>query len=176
MSPPALTNTCSMCGQRLERLLAAGFGSMRQGAKARDAQLLALDLLREHAARGFGLGRIAIQEHEARGELRRELEPASAATARKNARRHLDQQAAAVAGLAVGGDRAAMRQAVQGADGGLQHPVARLIVEARDQAEAAGVPLIAPAIQAPIRGREDPLREAGLKSGMWLLRHIDARA
>src|ERR1700733_4441984 len=45
-----------------------------------------------------------------------------------------------------------MREPVQGADGGLDDPVARLIVETRDQAEAAGVPLVAGTVQAEIAG------------------------
>ena len=57
-----------------QRLLAAGAGVDAQGAKSGDAQMLALDFRVEHAACLVGLGRIAIQEHETRRELRRELD------------------------------------------------------------------------------------------------------
>src|ERR1700683_624881 len=68
-----------------------------------------------------------------------------------------------------------MREAVQGTDGGLEHPVARLIVEARDQAKAAGVLLIGTAIQAPVRGtRIGPVRgtRIGPAQGILEVRNV----
>src|SRR3546814_15433682 len=51
----------------------------------------------------------------------------------------LHQQATAVAGLAIGRDRATMRHACQRGDGGLHELVRRLIVHVHDQAEATAV-------------------------------------
>ncbi len=51
----------------------------------------------------------------------------------------LHEQAAAVAGLAVGGDRTTVGHAIERRDRGLNQLVARLIVHVRDQAETAGV-------------------------------------
>src|SRR3546814_2040497 len=51
----------------------------------------------------------------------------------------LHQQATAVAGLAIGRDRATMRHACQRGDGGLHELARRLIVHVHDQAEATAV-------------------------------------
>src|SRR6184192_1068404 len=66
--------------------------------------------------------------------------------------RPLQQQPAAVAGLAVGRDRAAVSETDQGADRGANQPVARRIVQARDQAEAATVALVGLFIESGGRG------------------------
>jgi hypothetical protein len=76
--------------------------------------------------------------------------PASAATARRNPVRLLEQQAAAVAGLAVGGHGAAVGQAAERRNGRLDQPVARLVVHLGDQAEAAAVALVLVAIEAGV--------------------------
>ena len=108
--------------QGLERLRAAGGRVDGQHAKAGDLELLALDLRGEHAARFGGPGGVAIQEHEAGGELGAELEACLRGRGAQEARRGLDQQTTAVARLAVGGDRAPMGQAVQRADRRLHAP------------------------------------------------------
>src|SRR5690606_15380576 len=54
---------------------------------------------------------------------------------------HGHQHAGPVAGLAVGVDRAAVPDALQGADGELDHLAPRLAVDGADQADAAGVAL-----------------------------------
>ena len=53
-----------------------------------------------------------------------------------------DQQAAAVAGEAVGGDAAAMGHARQRGDGGIHQRTRRLVIELRDHAETAGIALV----------------------------------
>src|SRR5690606_19850349 len=67
----------------------------------------------------------------------------------QEAGRCLHEDAAAVAGLAVGGDRAAMREPGQRADRGLDDPVRRVVVEARDQAEAAAIALESRIVKSP---------------------------
>ena len=59
----------------------------------------------------------------------------------------LEQQAAAVAGLAVGGNGAAVREAGERGDRRLHDPVARLIVEVGDQAESAAVAFVGGVVQ-----------------------------
>ena len=54
----------------------------------------------------------------------------------------LDQQTAAVARLAVGSNRTAMRQARQRLNGRLHDPMARQVVKIGDQAEAATVSML----------------------------------
>ena len=70
----------------------------------------------------------------------------------QEAGRALQQQAAAVAGLAIGGDGAAMREAVERGDGGLHHPMRGLVIEAGDQPKTAGIALIVAPHQAPVAG------------------------
>ena len=63
-----------------------------------------------------------------------------------------DQQAAAVAAEAVGGDAAAMGHAYQRLDRAIDDGAARRIVELRDQAEATGVPLVAGVVKTDRAG------------------------
>ena len=57
----------------------------------------------------------------------------------KKSLRQIDMHAGAVAGLAVGIDRAAMPDRLQRIDGRVDDPAARLAVGRRDQADAAGI-------------------------------------
>jgi hypothetical protein len=82
-----------------------------------------------------------VQEHYACGETRGQLDLRVLGQRTQEFLGFLQQQAAAVAGLAVGGDGAAVRQAVQRGNGGLHQPMAGFIVETGDQAEAAAVAL-----------------------------------
>ena len=61
-------------GQRLERFQSAGGGVGGQRAKTRDVELLALQLLGEHALRVLGLGGIAVEEYQAGAEPRAQRE------------------------------------------------------------------------------------------------------
>ena len=143
-----------MMRQGLERLRAAGVGVHRQrretrrprASRARSCSVSTRARVRPPwPGRGPGT----------RGRRQTAVPSLSPRLARHRAQesgRLLDQQAAAVAGLAVGGDRAAMGQAVQRADGRLHHPVAGAIVETRDQAEPARVLLIGGSAQTPIAG------------------------
>jgi hypothetical protein len=163
-------------GQGLERLQTAGRRIYAHGSESGDAHPLAFDLLPKHAARLLRLALVAIQEDESRGELRIERESRLSRHRPQETRRRLDQEATAVAGLAVGRYGAAMGEPVQGADGGLKNPVTRAVVEARDQTEPTGVLVVGGSIQAPIRGaRIRPARigpQAGIHSarGDWAAR------
>ena len=60
------------------------------------------------------------------------------------------QQAGAVAGAGVGGDRAAVAQALEAAEGGVKDGPARTAVHVGHEADAAGVALVAaPVVQGP---------------------------
>jgi hypothetical protein len=86
--------------------------------------------------------RIAGEENETRGEALGELDPRLGSHCPEKPFRAFQQQAAAVAGLAVGRDRAAMGEADERADRRAHQGVARRIVQARDQAKAAAVALV----------------------------------
>src|SRR4051794_13400061 len=62
--------------------------------------------------------------------------------------RDLDMQPGAVAGLAVGVDRAAMPDRFQGADRRLDDGAARRAVDRGDEADAAGVMLLGGIVEA----------------------------
>ena len=138
--------------QRFQGLQAAGAGIDREGAETCHLELLALDFLGENPAGAFGLNGIAIQKHQTGGKPRCQHQPGFRGRLAQKARRHFDQQTAAVAGLAVGRDGATVRQSIERTDGRLQHPMARLVIETRDQTEAARIPLIAGTIEAPVAG------------------------
>jgi len=63
-----------------------------------------------------------------------------------------DEQAAAVAAEAVGGDAAAMGHASQRFQGLVDQGAAGAVVQLRDQAKAAAIPLIAGVVQAGVAG------------------------
>ena len=65
--------------------------------------------------------------------------------------RDLDVQAGAVAGLAVGVDRAAVPDRLERGDAGLDDLAPRLAVDRDDQADAAGIVLLAWIVK-PLRG------------------------
>ena len=66
--------------------------------------------------------------------------------------RDLDMDAGAIAGLAIGIDGAAVPDSLQRRNRRLDHLAARLAIEGRDDADAAGVMLLARIVEAP--GRE----------------------
>ena len=82
---------------------------------------------------------VARQEHEARGELRRQSHADVGGASGQPRGGALQQHAGTVAGGAIGGDRAAMRHALQRVEGEIDMAAFRHPVERRDQAEAAGV-------------------------------------
>ena len=115
MSAAAVDEHLLDARQRLQRLGAAGVGvrsAPRASRRARGPG--ALSCASSSLARGLRERRILGQEDEAGGEARRERRcPASAATRPQEGLGRLQQQAAAIAGLAVGRDRTAMGQAVE---------------------------------------------------------------
>src|SRR5260370_3534546 len=86
--------------------------------------------------------------------------------------RLLDQQAATIPGLSVRGNRSAMGQTIERADGRLQYPMTGLIVETRDQTESAGVLFIGRPVKAPIPNTRIPAVEAGVEICNVPLPHI----
>src|SRR6185437_4527561 len=82
--------------------------------------------------------------------------------------RDLDMDAGAVAGLAVGIDRAAVPHRLQGVDGSLDHVAPRLAIKRRDEAYAAGVMLLARVIEP---GRRKPRGIGAIFRQKALARH-----
>ena len=139
-------------GQRFQRLGATGPRVHRHGAPAGHLESLPRQLASEREPRLLRLLRIARVKHETGGEALGELDAGLGGHRPEKPLRPLQQQPAAVAGLAVGSDRAAVSETNQGADRGANQPVARRIVQARDQAEAATVALVALFIESGGRG------------------------
>jgi len=95
----------------------------------------------------------ARQEDHADGELSRaRLIAAARDVLAEEILRDLDMDAGAVAGLAIGIDGAAVPDGLQRRNRRLNHLAARLAIEGRDDANAAGVMLLARIVEAP--GRE----------------------
>ncbi|MCY1298833.1 hypothetical protein D9M70_483370 [compost metagenome] len=124
--------------QALQGQTAQHAGVDRHLAPADQLQAGGEDLAVHVLARGFGLGRILVEEHHADRVLLRQL--GAERFTRHGAQeqvRLLDQQPATVAGLAVGVDAAAMGHAGQCFDGGLQQVMTRLTLHMGDQTKAA---------------------------------------
>lgn len=151
----ALQRLAGQAGRRREHdLLDLGAGGVGLLADHRgvDRHLTpAVDV--EAEAKGLGLddgaGRflisevVARQEHLADGDRAGAQDVADAGhLVGEEVLRHAQQHAGAVAGLAVGVDRAAVPDALQGGDGQLDHLAAGLAVQGADEADAAGVALV----------------------------------
>ncbi len=158
--------------QGLERLRTTGLAVHRQDTEAGDLQLLELQLLGENPSRLTRKFRVPIEEHQAGGKQRGQLEPGLRGRGLQKSSRLLDQETAAIPGLAVRGNRTAVSQAIEGADGRLQNPVTGLIVETCDQAESAGIPLIGRPVKTPIPNTRVPAAPAGFKRCSVSLCHI----
>ena len=114
-----------------------------------------------YGRRLFFVGR---QEHRAGGETGGELHAGFRADGTEEALRELDQQAAAVAGLAIGTNGAAVRQPCQRGDGGRHNPVALRIVEVRNETEAAAVAFELRVVKASRFGHCHECSGTGLKA------------
>ncbi len=159
-------------GQALQSLRTASIRVRGQRAKSGELQIFELQLGAEHLAGLRRLGGIAIQEYEARGKHRLELQ-ARLSTHRSQERgRLLDQQSTAIAGLAVVRNRATVRQPVQRADGSLDNPVAGAIIQAGDQTKAAGVLFMGGAAQSPIAPTRIGAIEVSIESRAVFNRHV----
>ena len=86
-----------------------------------------------------GKCRILAEEHRAGSKPDSKLHSLFFGNCPQEALRELDKQAAAVAGLAISSNGAAMRQAGKRGDRRFDDPVARHIVEIRDQSKTATV-------------------------------------
>jgi len=120
----------------------------RQDAPADELQALGGHFLLQDLARPGGQCRVLVQEHDAHGVQRVEAEAQPGGFLAHEGVGLLEQQATAVAGLAVGGDAATVGHARQRLDRGLHQPVAGLVVHLGDQAEAAVVAFELGGIQA----------------------------
>src|SRR5450631_3318036 len=67
-----------------------------------------------------------------------------------------------------------MCEPIQRADGGLEHPMTGAVVEARDQAEAAGIFFIGGAAQSPIPKARIGAIQAGIERSRVVNRHTRA--
>ena len=139
--------------QRGARLRTQHFGVGRHRAPAERAEAELVDAQLERRARASRALLVAVQEHHRQREIAAALETRRGRRGAEELLRHLQQQAAAVAGAPVGIDRAAVRQPFQRADRGLHQAVAGLPVHLRDQAEAAAVALEFGAVEAGGGGR-----------------------
>jgi len=133
--------------QGLQGLFTAGGVVGGHHAPAQDLEALGGQLFFQLLAGGIGQGRVLVEEHHAHGIQFAHGEAFGLGDIAHESIRFFQQQAASVAGLAVGGDGATVGHATQGIDGGLHQPVAGLGVHLGDEAEAAVIPLERGAIQ-----------------------------
>ena len=138
----------SVCSASAPQALGS-IGTTRQPASSSPARCSCAASAARAAAASVGSVR---EEHQPGGEAcaERDARPRRP-RARRNFSGRLQQQPAAIAGLAVRGDRAAMGQAVERGHGGAHQPVTRLVVEAGDQAEAAAVALVGVLVESRVR-------------------------
>jgi len=137
--------------QRLERFLAAGVRIRRHGTPAGHLEPFPLDLLPEDRLRLPRLLVEAREERDSRCKTLGQLDTGFPGNCPEEAFGLLQQQAAAVARLAIARHGAAVREPAQGSDRRLDQPVTRLVVHVRDQAEAAAVALEVLPVQAAAR-------------------------
>jgi len=126
-------------GQRLERILAAGGTVDRNDAEAGDVQFLRFEQGAQTLQAGLADGRVGTVEYQTGGIDRLECDAGFGGHCAQEAVGFLEQQPAAIARLAVGGNGAAVREPRQRSDRGLDDPVAGFVVKLRDQTEAAAV-------------------------------------
>ncbi len=136
--------------QRAQRLRATRLAPHRQRAPAGKFQPLARKLRCQCGARGGSLRRLLREEHQAAGKQGGQLDARLGGNRAQERGRGLQQQAAAIAGLAVRGNRTAVRQARQRGHCGLHQPVAGLIVEAGDQPEATAVAFVGVFVESAV--------------------------
>jgi len=128
--------------QRLQGLRTAGVRVHGHGAPASDLESLALQLGFHSYARGLGEGGIAIEENDPGGEFLGQLDGSLGGHGTQEPLRLLQQQATAVAGLPIAGDRPTMGQAIQRGNSRADEPMARLIVQVGNQAEPATIAFV----------------------------------
>ena len=134
--------------QCLECLRAAGIRIHRHRAPAVESQALGRDAGTHGISHCSGAGRIRVHEDHPGSEMgagRKTCVLGHGAQERFGCRQ---QNAATVAGLAVGGHRATMSKPAQRRHGGRHQPVAIAARQAGNQPEAAAVPLKRGAIEA----------------------------
>ena len=151
MPAGALTNTCSICGREASADSPHTRRIGRHQAEAGDRQALRLEFGFQRGARMRLRRRVARQEHQPGGIQLAQREAGFGRHRAQERIRLLEQQAAAVARQAVGRNRAAVRHARQRADRVLHQRVAGLIVDLRNQAEAAAILFEIGRIQRPVQ-------------------------
>ena len=144
-------------GQGTQGKRAADGGIGRHDTPAGNFELELGDGPVQGLARGAGRGFVPGQEYGTGGKPRIERKTQVLAHGTHETHRKLEQQAAAVAGFAVGRNRAAVRQPRQRRYRGLDDPVAGHVVEVCDQAEAATVPFERGVVQAIVDTLADTL-------------------
>lgn len=123
--------------QGLQRLLTAGRRIGGHQAPAGQIQPLRRQRRLDGAPCLIALSVLGREEHEAAGVVVGEDQAVFPGDGAQKRIGFLQQQAATIAGLAVGGYGAAMREPFQRRDGRAHQPVAGLVVHMGDQAEAA---------------------------------------
>lgn len=129
-------------------------GIHRHVAPAADHQAAGTQLTFQDAAGASLLGVVVGQKHRAHGEqfTQLDVERLGGGLAHEGLG-HFQQQTAAVTGLAIGGNTAAMGHAGERLDGGTQQIVAGLPFHMCDQAEPAVVTELAWLMKASVHGR-----------------------
>ena len=138
--------------QGLQCLRAAGVRVRGDLAPARDLEPFGFELHQQSAPRLRGAGRVGVQKNEAGGKQVRQIDGRLLRKSAQKFLRLLEEEAAAVAGLAVARHRAPMGEAVQRGHCRLDQPMARLVIQLGDQPKAAAIPFIGVAEQAPVGG------------------------
>ena len=117
-------------------------------APALDGGARALEFGFERVAASRRVGFIMWQEYQAGREMRAECDAGFLRERAEEGFGFADEQAAAVAGQAVGGDAAAMGHARERGNRGVDECARRLIVKLRDHAETAGIAFVVRVVQS----------------------------
>jgi hypothetical protein len=119
----------------------------RDRSPAGDAQGLALELRFQFRPGGVRERIVLVQEDQSGSEPGAEFELRVACQRTQEFLGPLQHQAAAVAGFAVGRDRAAVSEPIERGNSGLDQPMAWLVVQACDEPETTSVALERFAVQ-----------------------------
>ena len=137
-------------GQGLKRFRATHGRVHRQDTPARDFKAFAHEFVCEHLAGPLCLGSIRTEENVAGRKDQSHGDSGFPGGGLQERFGLFQHEAAPIAGLAVGSDGTAVGEAGQRLDGGLDEPVAGLVVDVGDEAEAAAVLLVRGPVQANV--------------------------
>jgi hypothetical protein len=138
--------------QALQRFMAAGVGVRRDLAPAGHLKPLAFQLHQQSALCLRRARRPGVKEYEACRKHRSKFDRRRLRESAQKFRRLLQEQSAAVAGLAVACDRAPVGEAIQRSNCRLDQPMARLVIQLGDQPKAAAILFIGVAEQPAVGG------------------------